>query len=268
MKISIITLFPDMIRPFLDESIMKRAQEKGAVKIEIINLRDFALDDHGTVDDRPYGGGAGMVLRPEPLVQAIKSLRSPRSARDDKQKIILTSAKGKSYSQKKAHALAKLDHFIIICGHYEGVDERIMDHIDEEISLGDYVLTGGEIAASAIVDSVVRLLPGVLKKDEATTEESFFEVSVAELISAVGEITSLTYLREIGVQTVQLLEYPHYTRPVQFEGKQVPTVLTKGNHEEIRKWRIKEAYNQTMEKRPDLLSPRYSDPPVGGEESR
>lgn len=248
MKISIITLFPNMVQTFFDESIIKRAQEKDKVEIEIINLRDFALDDYGSVDDRPYGGGAGMVLRPEPLVQAIKKAKHTTTS-----PVFLTSAKGKNYSQKKAHELAKLEHFIIVCGHYEGVDERIMKHIDEEISLGDYVLTGGEIAASAIVDSVVRLLPGVLKKDEATTEESFFEVSVDELISVIGEITPLTYLREIGVKKVQLLEYPHYTRPVEFEGKKVPEILTNGHHEEIRKWRIKEAYNQTLEKRPDLL---------------
>lgn len=249
MKISIITLFPNMVNAFLDESIMKRAQDKNAVEIEIINLRDFALDDHGTVDDRPYGGGAGMVLRPEPLLKAIQKAGNI----DKKTHTILTSAKGQPYSQKKAHQLSELSHFIIICGHYEGVDERIMKHVDEEISLGDYVLTGGEIAAAAIVDSVVRLLPGVLKKDEATTEESFFEVAIDDLITVVGAITSLTYLKEIGIKSVQLLEYPHYTRPVEFEGKKVPEILTKGNHEEIRKWRIKEAYKQTLEKRPDLL---------------
>lgn len=248
MKISIITLFPEMIRPFLEESIMKRAQKKGAVEIEIINLRDFAIDDHGTVDDRPYGGGAGMVLRPEPLAQAIKQVTTKQ-----KSKVLLTSAKGPAYSQKKAHQLSELEHITIICGHYEGVDERIMDYVDEEISLGDYVLTGGEIAAAAIVDSVVRLLPSVLKKEEATQEESFFEVTVDELISVIGAITPLTYLKEIGVESVQLLEYPHYTRPVEFEGSTVPSVLTNGNHEEIRKWRIKEAYGQTQKKRPDLL---------------
>jgi tRNA (guanine37-N1)-methyltransferase len=237
-----------MVKAFLDESIMKRAQEKGSVEIEIINLRDFALDNHGTVDDRPYGGGAGMVIRPEPLVQAIKKAKNSQ-----KSSVFLTSAKGTSYSQKKAHELAQLDNFIIICGHYEGVDERIMKHIDEEISLGDYVLTGGEIAAAAIVDSVVRLLPGVLKKDEATTEESFFEVSVDDLIEVVGAITPLTYLKEIGIESVQLLEYPHYTRPIEFEGKKVPEILTNGDHEKIRRWRIKEAYKQTIEKRPDLL---------------
>ncbi len=249
MKISIITLFPEMVTPFLNESIMKRAQEKGAVEIEIINLRDFALDTHRTVDDRPYGGGAGMVIRPEPVVEALHKVAS----KTKKQHVILTSAKGIPYSQQKALSLSKEEHVTIICGHYEGFDERIMKYIDEEISLGDYVLTGGEIAASAIVDSIVRLLPGVLKKEDATTEESFFEVSIDDLIAIIGEITSLTYLKEIGIKKVQLLEYPHYTRPIEFEGQKVPEILTQGNHEEIRKWRIKEAYNQTVTKRPDLL---------------
>ncbi len=249
MKISIITLFPDMVTPFLNDSIMKRAQEKGAVEIEIINLRDFSVDIHRSVDDRPYGGGAGMVIRPEPVVQALSKV----STTAEKKHVILTSAKGIPYSQQKALSLSKKEHVIILCGHYEGFDERIMKYVDEEISLGDYVLTGGEIAASAIVDSIVRLLPGVLKKEDATTEESFFEVAIDDLISIIGEITSLTYLKEIGIKKVQLLEYPHYTRPIEFEGQKVPEILTQGNHEEIRKWRIKEAYNQTLQKRPDLL---------------
>lgn len=257
MKISIITLFPNMVQTFLDESIMKRAQEKGAVEIEIINLRDFALDDHGTVDDRPYGGGAGMVLRPEPLIQAIQNIKKEKpgaSPVDDKgTHVMLTSAKGKQYSQKKALEYAKMEHLLIVCGHYEGVDERVIEYVDEEISLGDYVLTGGEIPAAAIVDSVVRLLPGVLKKEQATVEESFFEVPLKEIMEVVGPTEVLLALEDKHMKTVQLLEYPHYTRPVDFEGKQVPEILTKGNHEEIRKWRIQEAYNQTLAKRPDLL---------------
>jgi tRNA (guanine37-N1)-methyltransferase len=245
MKITIITLFPKMIEGFINESIIKKAQDKGVVEIEFINLRDFALDSYGTVDDRPYGGGAGMVLRAEPLTQAI--------GKAGKGRVVLTSAKGKAYTQKKAGAFAKLKHLIIIAGHYEGVDERAMSHIDEEVSMGDYILTGGEIPAAAIVDSIVRLLPGVLKKEEATQEESFFEVRVDDIIEACGEDECLGILKKKNVKTVQLLEYPHYTRPEKFGGKKVPTVLLSGNHEFIHKWRIKEAYKMTLKKRPDLI---------------
>ena len=245
MKITIITLFPDMLAPFLSESIIKRAQEKNAVKIEMIQLRDFAKDAHGTVDDRPYGGGAGMVIRADVLSEAISKVQSLS------QKTILTSAKGATFNQKKALELSKLDHVIIVAGHYEGVDERIMDHIDEEISIGDFILTGGEIPAAAIADSIVRLLPGVLKKEEATEEESFFSVSLDELKKAVGETE---ILKNISTSTVQLLEYPHYTRPEEYEGKKVPDILISGNHEKIRTWRLQQAYAQTKKKRPDLLA--------------
>ncbi len=251
MKITIITLFPKMFEGFLNESIIKRSQEKGVVDVEIVNLRNFALDDYGTVDDRPYGGGAGMVIRPEPVVNALKSIKKPGV--DVKKKIILTSAKGTPYTQKKAQQLSKLDHIIIIAGHYEGVDERVLDYIDEEVSIGDFILTGGEIPAAAIIDSVVRLLPGVLKKEEATIEESFFEVAVGDIIEACGADETLGILLKKNVKKVQLLEYAHYTRPIDFKGKKVPSIITKGNHEEIRKWKIKEAYKQTLKKRPDLL---------------
>ncbi|MDA1316990.1 MAG: tRNA (guanosine(37)-N1)-methyltransferase TrmD [bacterium] len=245
MKITIITLFPDMLFPFLNESIIKRAQEKNVVKIEIIQLRDFAKDTHGTVDDRPYGGGAGMVLRVDVLSEAISAVNTKGS------KTILTSAKGNPYNQAKAQELSKLDHIIIIAGHYEGVDERIMSHIDEEISIGDFILTGGEIPAAVIVDSLVRLLPGVLKKSEATTEESFFTVPLRELKTIVGETETLKSITSLDVR---LLEYPQYTRPEEHEGKGIPEILLSGNHEEIRKWRIKKAYEETKTKRPDLLA--------------
>ncbi len=248
MKITIITLFPDMLSPFLNESIVKRAQEKNIVNIEIIQLRDFAKDAHGTVDDRPYGGGAGMVMRADIITEALKSIKSKILK---PVKVILTSAKGKPYTQAKAQELSNLDHLIIVAGHYEGVDERIMDHINEEISIGDFVLTGGEIPAAAIVDSIVRLLPGVLKKEEATEEESFFSVSIDELKEAVGETE---ILKNIATPTVQLLEYPHYTRPEEYEGKKVPDILVSGNHEKIRTWRLQQAYAQTKKKRPDLLA--------------
>jgi len=248
MKITIITLFPRMLSGFFDESIVKRAIEKKLVEIEVTNLRDFAIDSYGTVDDRPYGGGAGMVLRVEPIYKAINSVIDKK-----KQRIILTSPKGKLFNQKKAIEFSKLQQLIIIAGHYEGVDERVRDLVDEEISLGDFVMTGGEITAAAIADSVVRLIPGVLKKNEATQLESFFEVPIDQLIEAVGNTKLLKNLKEKNIKKVKLLEYPHYTRPEEFMGKKVPTVLLSGNHKDIENWRIERAYKETLKRRPDLL---------------
>ena len=233
MKISIITLFPKMISGFFEESIVKRAVEKKLVEIEIINLRDFAIDDYGTVDDRPYGGGVGMVLRVDVIYKAISKIKDPSftkaSAGKQKSKIILTSPKGKVFDQKKAQEYSKIDNLIIIAGHYEDVDARILDYVDEEVSMGDFILTGGEIPASAIVDSIVRLIPGVLKKDKATINESF------------------------NINDKKILEYPQYTRPEEFMGKKVPEVLLKGDHKKIEKWREEKAIEETKLKRPDLL---------------
>ena len=236
MKISIITLFPSMIAGFMNESILKRAQEKKLVGIEVINLRDFAIDDYGTVDDRPYGGGAGMVLRVDVIHKALLHViptgveGSLGFARDDRQKIILTSARGKTYKQSIVQEYSKLDHLIIIAGHYEGVDERVLEYVDEEISVGDYVLTGGELPACIIADSITRLIPGVLKKEEATQLESFSKID--------GKT---------------LLEYPQYTRPEIFEGKRVPEILLSGNHKNVDDWRKEQALQITKNKRPDLL---------------
>ncbi len=234
MKISIITLFPKMISGFFEESIVKRAVEKKLVEIEIINLRDFAIDDYGTVDDRPYGGGAGMILRVDVIHKAISKIKDQRlklQIKNQKEKTILTSPKGKVFDQKKAQEYSKLDHLIIVAGHYEDVDARVNDFIDEEISMGDFILTGGEIPASAIVDSIVRLIPGVLKKDKATINESF------------------------NINDKKILEYPQYTRPEEFMGKKVPEVLLKGDHKKIEKWREEKAIEETKLKRPDLLVP-------------
>jgi len=238
MKISIITLFPKMISGFFEESIVKRAIEKKLVEIEIINLRDFAIDDYGTVDDRPYGGGAGMVLRIEPLYKAVQfaisnfkfliSKKTPNSKKPIS-KTVLTSPKGKIFNQKKAQEYSRLDNLIIIAGHYEDVDARVLDYVDEEISIGDFILTGGEIPASAIVDSVVRLIPRVLKKDQATKNESF------------------------NINEKKILEYPQYTRPEEFMGKKVPEILLKGDHKKIEKWQMEKALEETRKKRPDLL---------------
>lgn len=247
MKISIITLFPKMIESFINESIIKRAIDKKFVEIEIINLRDFAKDKYRTVDDRPYGGGAGMVLKVDIVYAALNKIKTQKS------KIILTSPKGIPFNQKKAFQLSKLDHVIILSGHYEGFDERILNYVDEEISLGDFVLTGGEIAASAIIDSIVRLVPQVLKKDSAIESESFFEVSLDTLINAVGKDTILQKLKQRGQEKVMLLEYPQYTRPEIFESWKVPDELLTGNHKEIEKWRLLYAYKETVKKRIDLL---------------
>lgn len=240
MRISIITLFPEVFDPILNSSILKRAQKKGKVSFELINLRDFGEGRHKVVDGRPYGGGAGMILRADILAKALKSIEyNVSSIKGKKQSnkshhtlytipyTILMSASGAPYKQSKAQEFSKLDHLIIISGHYEGVDQRFIDkYVDEEISIGDYVLTGGEIPAMAIIDSVVRLIPGVLEKPEATTDESFSD---------------------------GLLEYPQFTRPEEFEGLKAPEILLSGNHQEIEKWRKEKSLEKTKKLRPDLL---------------
>ncbi|OGK24981.1 tRNA (guanosine(37)-N1)-methyltransferase TrmD [Candidatus Roizmanbacteria bacterium RIFCSPLOWO2_01_FULL_37_13] len=260
MRISILTLFPKMISGFFEESIVKRAQEKKLVDIRLVDIREFAVDDYGSVDDRPYGGGVGMIMRVDVIYKAMQQVKSPHFAKASrgKQKLkvkkILTSPKGKVFSQQLAIDYSKLDHLIIIAGHYEGVDERVRDFVDEEVSLGDFVMTGGEITASAIVDSVVRLIPGVLKKEDATQIESFFTITINQLIGVVGENAALKRLKKKGFSEVKLLEYSQYTRPEDFKGKKVPEVLLSGNHKEIEKWRLKKAFEETLKKRPDLLS--------------
>lgn len=255
MKIIIVTLFPKMIEGFINESILKRAQSKGAVEIQIVNLRDFARDSYGTVDERPYGGGAGMVLCVDVLKKALDSIQTTNhELRTTNSRTILTSARGKVFSQKKAQEYSSLQELVIFAGHYEGFDERFSDYIDEEISIGDFVLTGGELTAAIICDAVVRLLPGVLKKENATTEESFFIASIIRIIEAVGEHPKLLELKNKGVREVQLLEYPQYTRPEEFEGKKVPEILLSGDPKKIKKWQIQKAFELTLLRRPDLLT--------------
>ena len=231
MKIDILTLFPKMFQGPFGESIVKRAQEKELVKVQIHNLRDWAIDKRGTVDDRPYGGGAGMILMIQPIYDAIESLKS--KIKSSKSKIILLTPRGKTFNQKKAQELSQLDEIILICGHYEGFDERIRNFVDEEISIGNFVLTGGEIPAMAITDTIVRLLPGVLKKEEANQVESFSP--------------GLTKLAGSSFKSQALIEYPQYTRPEEFHGLKAPEVLLSGNHQKILEWKRKHIKNKKAE---------------------
>lgn len=210
-------------------SIIKHAQEKGLVQISFINIRDFGIGPHQMVDDTPYGGGIGMVLKVDVLKKALDAVLDSQLS-TDQQKVILLTADGQTYSQRTAERYSQLEHLIILCGHYEGFDERIRDYVDEEISIGDFVLTGGEIPAMIITDSVVRLISGVLK-DGVTTSESFSHTE----------------------DNSYLLEYPLYTKPQEFEGKNVPEVLLSGNHKKIAEWRLNESKKKTLSRRPDLL---------------
>ena len=219
MKFSILTLFPEMFEP-IKQSIIGRAVNNNKLLIEVINIRDYAQNKHNQVDDTPYGGGAGMVMKPDVVSRAISAVKLKNS------KVIYMSPKGKTLTQSKVVELSKFEHIVILCGHYEGIDQRVIDkYVDEEISIGDYVLTGGELPSMALVDSVARYVDGVLA-DESTNEESFSQ---------------------------GLLEYPQYTRPEVFEGLDVPEVLKNGNHKEIAKWRRKMSIIETKNKRPDLL---------------
>lgn len=223
MKIDIITIFPEIAEAPLRSSIMGRAVESGAVEFGFHNLRDFTSDKHRQVDDIPYGGGPGMVMKPEPFFDAVESLRT------DESKVLLMTPQGSPFVQAKAVELAVVPHLIILCGHYEGVDHRVVEAlVDEEISIGDYVLTNGTLAAAVVADAVVRLIPGVLGDERSSEEESF---------SGDGS----------------RIEAPHYTRPAEFRGREVPPVLLSGHHAEIEKWRLQMSEQRTKENRPDLL---------------
>jgi tRNA (guanine37-N1)-methyltransferase len=225
LKIDILTLFPEICRAPLSESIMKRAQENKIVDLRIHNLRDWTKDKHHVVDDAPFGGGQGMVMKPEPIFAAVEELTGQI---DEKSKIILMSPAGRRFDQSMAERFSREPHLIVICGHYEGVDHRVIEHlVDLEISIGDYVLTNGAIAAVVLVDAIVRLLPGALGHEQSAADDSF---------------------------SGGLLEAPQYTRPAEFRDWKVPDVLVSGNHAEIAAWRKKEALRRTRENRPDLLS--------------
>ena len=248
MKIDILTIFPDFFRGPLDYGIVRRAREAGLVEVTIHDLRAFAHDRHRTVDDRPFGGGEGMVLKPEPIFESIKALNiASRDARKEgaaKQSVVLLSAQGRRFDQCEAAELARLERIVLICGRYEGVDERVSDFLaDREISIGDYVLSGGEIGAAVIVDTVTRLIPGAVGNEASTRQESF----TAETGVNSGNGPSSTCV------SGGLLDYPHYTRPADFRGMAVPEVLVSGNHEQIRRWRRRRALEKTLRNRPDLL---------------
>jgi len=252
MKIDILTIFPDFFRGPLDYGIVRRARETGLVEISIHDLRAFTKDKHRTVDDRPFGGGEGMVLKPEPIFECLESFgdvatREARLNPGAKQSVVLLSAQGRRLDQALAAELSALDRIVLICGRYEGVDERISEHLaDREISIGDYVLSGGELGAAVILDTITRLIPGAVGNQNSTRQESFTE-SLAGQAELTGDGPSSTCV------SGGLLDYPHYTRPADFRGMAVPEVLVNGNHEQIRSWRRKTALAKTLRNRPDLL---------------
>ncbi len=226
MRIDVLTLFPEMIQPVISQSIIGRAIMEKKLTVNVIDFRAYSTDKHRKVDDYPYGGGAGMVLKVEPVVRALRAIDHHESALK-----LLMTPQGKRYEQSDAKRFSASSHVIILCGHYEGFDERIREYFDEEISIGDFVMTGGEVAALAVIDSTIRLIPGILNKQASYEEDSF---------------------------TDGLLEYPHYTRPREFEGKAVPEVLLSGDHAAIRAWRDMQAHKRTSTRRPDLYKQRNS----------
>lgn len=224
MKVDVLTLFPEMMDGVFRSSILGKAQEKDIVNLNAVNFRDYSGNKHGTVDDTPYGGGGGMVLKPDPIFSAVEDLLSRSSAPP---RVILMCPQGETFTQQKAEELSAEEHLIFICGHYEGYDERIREHlVTDELSIGDYVLTGGELPAMVVIDSVVRLLPGVLGNETSAVTDSF---------------------------STGLLEYPHYTRPAEFRGWKVPDILLSGHHANIETWRREQALKRTLQRRPDLL---------------
>lgn len=248
MKADIVTIFPDFFRGPLEYGITRRAQELGLATIQVHDLREYTHDRHRSVDDRPFGGGEGMVLKPEPLFECLESvgvaLQKERLAGQVKESVILLSAQGQRFTQGLAAELAVLDRIVFVCGRYEGVDERVADYLaDREISIGDYVLSGGEIAAAVIVEAVMRLLPGAVGNEASTQQESF---TVDAKLKSPGGADSTC-------GSNGLLDYPHYTRPAAFRGMGVPETLMSGNHEEIRRWRRQRALEKTWRNRPDLL---------------
>ena len=222
MRFDILTLFPDMFSSPLNESVLKRAQEKGIIEIGVHNIRDYTSDRHRVADDYPYGGGRGMVMKPEPVIRGIESLKSPV----EESRVVLMTPQGERFHQEYASRLCKLPHIIIVCGRYEGIDERVREYVDEDISIGDYILSGGELPAMVLLDCISRLIPGVLGNPRSADDESFCN---------------------------GLLESPQYTRPREYRGLEVPDVLLSGDHQKISRWRHVQSLKKTLERRPDLL---------------
>ena len=248
MKADIVTIFPDFFRGPLDHGITRRAGEMGLVEIQVHDLREFTHDRHRTVDDRPFGGGEGMVLKPEPIFDCLERMQlAPRELRLSgavRESVIVLSAQGQRFTQSVASELASLDWIVLICGRYEGVDERVSEFIaDRELSIGDYVLSGGELGAAVIIEAVTRLLPGAVGNEASTRQESF----TADVNAAESDGPDST------CGSGGLLDYPHYTRPADFRGMKVPEVLINGNHLEIRRWRREQALKKTLRNRPDLM---------------
>jgi tRNA (guanine37-N1)-methyltransferase len=267
MRFDLITIFPEFFSGPLDYGIVRRAREARLIETHIHDLRNFTHDRHRTVDDRPFGGGEGMVMKCEPLFEATESLVGPVSNANPPAgtAIVLLSAAGKLFRQETARRFAQLDRIILICGRYEGVDERVAEHLaTDEISIGDFVLSGGELAAALILDAITRLIPGALGNEDSTVNESF---SASEADSAVGNASSTSNESracppDVGRVTSHvnhgILDYPHYTRPPSFRGWDVPEILLGGNHEEIRRWRRQQALEKTQRNRPDLLAAQVS----------
>lgn len=250
MRFDIITIFPDFFRGPLDYGVLRRAREQKLVEVNVHDLRAFTHDRHQSVDDRPFGGGEGMVLKPQPIFECVESLgvgdREQRMRPAAKESVILLSAQGRLFHQREAEEFAKLDRVILICGRYEGVDERVNEHLaDREISVGDFVLSGGELGAAIIVDTVSRLIPGVLGNEASAHQESFSSMTRGQLDG----------LPDSTCGSGGLLDYPHYTRPADFGGWLVPEVLSSGNHDEIRRWRRRKALEKTLRNRQELLKP-------------
>jgi len=253
VRFDLITIFPEFFAGPLDHGIVRRAREAGIVQVHVQDLREFTRDRHKTVDDRPFGGGEGMVLKPEPLFEAVEKLLGQSmgdSAREPAlpagTAVVLLSAAGKMFTQETARRLAKLERIVLICGRYEGVDERVAEHLaTEEISVGDYVLSGGELPAAVVLDAVTRLQPGALGNEASTENESFRKLETDDSISMADN----SHLRK----TRLLLDYPHYTRPAEYRGWKVPDVLIGGHHAEVAKWRAQQAAEKTRRNRPDLL---------------
>jgi len=258
MRFDLITIFPEFFAGPLEHGIVRRARESGLVEVRVQDLREFTKDRHRTVDDRPFGGGEGMVLKPEPLFEAVESLvghslgdAAKPGARNPKAAVILMSAAGKVFRQETARSYTELERIIFICGRYEGVDERVAEHLaTEEISVGDFVLSGGELPAMMIVDAVTRLLPGALGNEASSQNESFSRVARPEsnTLPPVGNATQLSR-----ISSHAFLDFPHYTRPAEYRGWAVPEILIGGNHAEVAKWRRAAAIEKTRRNRPDLL---------------